>query len=203
LALASSSAFAADGAAGKFWYEQNCARCHGSPPQERQGGTPNITGFGAERIRFALGNVVAMTKVSLNELQVLDVAAYLVRPVDFRWAPGIDFSDLWWNPAEPGWGVSVTQRPNSAVAGTLFIYQASGEPLWLVFADMRWLDPLTVSGQLFRSRARNFDPSFDPSSVMTRAAGTLRLQFTNRDSGIAEFTIDGVEYRKPISRVAF
>ena len=85
---------AADPVAGKFWYEQNCARCHGSPPQERLGGTPNVTGLPADRIRGTLANVVAMAKINLSATQVLDCRSLSGRAHADAWAPGIDFSDL-------------------------------------------------------------------------------------------------------------
>ena len=40
-----------------------------------------------------------------------------------------DFSDLWWNANESGWGVTVTQQREVAFF-TFFIYGADGKPAW-------------------------------------------------------------------------
>jgi hypothetical protein len=196
---------AADPVAGKFWYEQNCARCHGSPPQERQAGTPNITGYPAERIRYAIGNVVAMTKVRLDEAQVLDVEAYLQRPLDFLWVPGVNYSDLWWTPSESGWGLTLVQRPNARLAGVLFIYAADGSASWFLLADMQWPAATTTTGRLLRTRASAGFPlaGFDPATLSLGAAGDIVLRFASPDTAELEFTIDGRRFRRAIERTRF
>lgn len=195
---------ASSGERGKLWYEQLCASCHGSPPQERQTGTPNITGLSAARIRFALANVSAMRNVGLSEQQILDVEVYLQRPSEFRAAPGVDYSDLWWNPSESGWGLSLTQHSNSSLVGFLYLYRSDGEPLWLISSQMRWQEPTRISGDLLQTRAAGFPPAgFAPESVQVRKVGTISLQFSSASRGVVEFSIDGVQYRKVIERLAF
>lgn len=205
LTAAGPVAQAADPVAGKFWYEQNCARCHGSPPQERQAGTPNITLYPAERIRYAIGNVVAMTKVRLEEPQILDVEAYLRQPLDYLWVPGLDYSGLWWVPSESGWGLTLSQRPNARLAGVLFIYSADGNPLWLSLSELIWPNAQTAQGQLLRTRADAGFPvqSFSANSVSLRSVGTVKLQFTAADSATIEFDIEGQTYRRNIQRAPF
>lgn len=196
---------AADPVAGKFWYEQNCARCHGSPPQERQAGTPNITGYPAERIRYAIGNVVAMTKVRLEESQILDVEAYLRRPLDYLWVPGVDYSDLWWMPSESGWGLTLVQRPGARLAGVLYVYDADGSASWFLLSEMQWPNATTTSGRLLRPRAGAGFPtaSFDPTTLSLGAAGEITLRFTSTSTAEAEFTLDGMRYRRTIERTRF
>ena len=196
---------AADPVAGKFWYEQNCARCHGSPPQERQAGTPNITAYSAERIRYAIGNVVAMTKVRLDESQILDVEAYLQRPLDYLWVPGVDYSDLWWAPTESGWGLTLVQRPGARLAGVLFIYAADGSASWFLLAQMRWPDAATTTGRLLRTRAGAGFPaaSFDPATLSLADSGEITLRFSSTSTAELEFTIDGLRYRRAIERTRF
>ncbi len=202
--VAANIAHAADPVAGKFWYEQNCARCHGSPPQERQAGTPNITGFSADRIRGALANIPAMVKVNLTPAQILDVEAYLRAPLQYLWAPGIDFSDLWWNPAESGWGMTFTQRPNASTVGTLYIYDAERKPVWLLMTGAVWVNPLEVRGVLLRAAANGFPPTgFNANSVTTSQIGSFSIVFADHRRGTLTFTADGVAYSKPIERLAF
>jgi hypothetical protein len=40
-----------------------------------------------------------------------------------------DYSDLWWNPAESGWGVTLTQSDN-VIFATFFVYARDGTPTW-------------------------------------------------------------------------
>lgn len=45
-----------------------------------------------------------------------------------------DFTDLWWNPSESGWGVSITQHGNNVFA-RIYAYDTDGRPL--VFCNSR------------------------------------------------------------------
>lgn len=195
---------AADPVAGKFWYEQRCARCHGSPPQERQAGTPNITGRSAERIRHALAQVPAMSRVELADTQVLEVEAYLQAPLDYLWAPGVDFSDTWYDPREPGWGMTLTQHPSARVVVFLYLYDSAGRPLWLMGSALQWLAPTQLRGPLLRVGASGFDAaSFDSTSVRLSTVGNIDLQFRDAQRATLRFDIDGVMYQREISRLAY
>ena len=46
-----------------------------------------------------------------------------------------DFSDIWWNPAEDGWGVQIVQQYNVAFA-TVYVYGADGQPRWFVGPEL-------------------------------------------------------------------
>jgi hypothetical protein len=51
-----------------------------------------------------------------------------------------DYSGMWWGgPGESGWGLSIAQTADR-VSGTLFIYDAEGNPTWLDVVSARW-DP--------------------------------------------------------------
>lgn len=156
LAVLSSVALSSYGAiprSGKFWYEQHCASCHGSPAQERQTGTPKITGFSAARIRYALAKVSATLNVGLSERQIVDVELYLSPPADFASAPSIDYTHLWWSSAESGWGLSLTQHSNSNLVRFLYLYPSDGEQLWLITSEMRWQAATRVTRKLLQTRA--------------------------------------------------
>ncbi len=65
-------------------------------------------------------------------------------------ASGYDMSDLWWNPAESGWGIQFVQQ-RDVIFATLYVYDASGAPVWYV-ATTRLHGPDTPDprGQLSR-----------------------------------------------------
>lgn len=49
---------------------------------------------------------------------------------------GSDITDLWYDPADSGWGLGVFQQGNVAFV-TLFTYDSSGRPAWYVGSDVR------------------------------------------------------------------
>jgi hypothetical protein len=40
-----------------------------------------------------------------------------------------NYQDLWWNPAESGWGINLTHQGNTIFA-TWFTYVEQGRPMW-------------------------------------------------------------------------
>jgi len=69
---------------------------------------------------------------------------------------GSDFLPLramWWNPAENGWGTSVTQNADRLFT-VVYVYDANGNPTWYVVPDGTW-----TTGGRFRNYA---GPAYSP-----------------------------------------
>jgi len=49
----------------------------------------------------------------------------LIRP-----AAATDYTDIWWNPSESGWGVNIAQNGNFIFA-TFFVYAPGNAPTWV------------------------------------------------------------------------
>ena len=115
------------------------------------------------------------------------------------------FGDMWWNAAESGWGVSISQQ-----YGTLFIvwytYGADGQPTWYVLPGGQWSSNDTYSGKLYRTTAAQapfFGGAFDPNAVKVTAVGTLSLRFTGSSTATMTYTVDGISGTKAIARQPF
>jgi len=113
-----------------------------------------------------------------------------------------NFTGLWWNSAESGWGMNVSHQGNIAFA-TIFTYDASGEPMWLVMSNGAQQGTSTVySGELYLARgpAFNAQPFTPITAANLRRVGTLTLNFGNSFSGTMIYDVDGVTVTKNISR---
>ncbi len=123
-----------------------------------------------------------------------------------RAASGYDVSDVWWNPAESGWGLELTQHRDTAYA-TLYVYDASGRPTWYASAlTFQGLTPQTrevnFAGDLYESSGPSFAAiPFTPSSVVRRKVGTLQLRSPDLVRATITYTVDGVPVRKDIERL--
>ena len=85
--------------------------------------------------------------------------------------PLTDYTGLWWDPATPGFGVSLHQDPVShAIFGSWYFYDGSGFPSWLTLQDGQWTSATRWSGRIFRSTRIN-------GVGLTEAAGTAVLDF--------------------------
>jgi hypothetical protein len=114
------------------------------------------------------------------------------------------FQDLWWaGPQENGWGMSLTQHGDRLFAG-LFIYDANGDPTWLVMSSGSWNAARTeYSGNLYRPHGSPFS-AYDAARFSAGPpVGTLKLTVTSLDALTLDYTIDGLSGRKSMQRQLF
>ena len=114
-----------------------------------------------------------------------------------------DASDLWWNPAESGWGVNISQQGDMVFA-TLFVYGASRQPVWYVASAMARTGASTFSGPLYETQGPPFAAaSFDPSQVGVREVGTATLALQGPHQATLTYSVDGATVTKSITRQSF
>ncbi len=76
------------------------------------------------------------------------------------------YTDMWWNPSESGWGANVVHQDDTAFV-TLFVYGPDGAPRWYsaavrtiaLYPDGR----PAMSGDLYRMRGPGEHGPFDPA----------------------------------------
>ncbi|HEY4999547.1 MAG TPA: hypothetical protein VII36_10395, partial [Usitatibacter sp.] len=115
-------------------------------------------------------------------------------------ASATNYQDLWFNPAEPGWGINFTQHGNTMFA-TLFTYSTTNRDMWLVATMARQSDG-SFSGDLLRTTGPSFD-TVPWTPITPTAAGTMRVAFTDGVTGTLSYTVDGVAVTKSIQRQMF
>lgn len=115
-----------------------------------------------------------------------------------------NYTDLWWNPAESGWGVNVNHQGNTLFA-TLFTYDIDGSPMWLVMSDGEKQADGSYQGTLYRTTGPAFNAvPFTPIGPSNYTqVGTMRFAFSGANSGTLSYTYIGASVTKSISRIAF
>lgn len=112
---------------------------------------------------------------------------------------------LWWNPAESGWGLNLNHQGN-VLFGTLFTYDASRAPMWLVMSNgAMQSDGLTFTGDLYRTTGPAFNANpFTPigTSNLTKV-GSMTVSFQDVNSGTLQYTVNGTQVSKGIQRQVF
>jgi hypothetical protein len=110
--------------------------------------------------------------------------------------------DLWWNPAESGWGLNLAEQGDKVFA-TIFTYDATGKGLWFVMSDGTYnASGNGFSGALYRTSARSFDASpWVPATVTP--VGTLQATVSNGNSMTLTYSVEGVTVNKQIQRQVF
>lgn len=116
---------------------------------------------------------------------------------------GPDFTDLWWNPNESGWGVSVTQHGNNMFF-RIFVYDTNDLPLLFVVPGVTMTSATSFTGsvQLTTGPWYGITP-FDPTKVVRTTAGTATLTFSDANNGTLSYTVNGVTVTKAITRLSF
>jgi hypothetical protein len=110
-----------------------------------------------------------------------------------------DASDLWWNPAESGWGMQIVEEGDASFA-TLFVYDAGGVPTFYS-ATLTLALSQAWTGDLYRTTGPYFGAaSFDPAQVQLRKAGALSFTRTSSDAGVLQYTVDGIAVSKNVVR---
>src|SRR5688572_32275614 len=77
-------------------------------------------------------------------------------PAAAQSTPAANYTDMWWNPSESGWGISFQQHPTHQVFAVWYTYDpreltASGrhKPLWFVMPGGTWTTPTRLTGSVF------------------------------------------------------
>jgi hypothetical protein len=113
-----------------------------------------------------------------------------------------NYTDMWFNPSESGWGVNFTQDYNGPIFATFFVYAANGAPTWVV--GLLALDPTSgvYSGTLSETSggAPLTSQSFNPAAVQVSNVGTASFTPKDAANGTLAYTYRGSAVAKQITR---
>ena len=110
-----------------------------------------------------------------------------------------DYTDLWWTPAEAGWGINLAQQAN-ALFGTFYVYAIDGRSVWFTAQMSREGSGDRFTGPLFRITGTFYGaPAWGGYTIVQ--AGTATFEATSSTSGTLEYSVDGVVVSKSIERL--
>jgi hypothetical protein len=114
-------------------------------------------------------------------------------PAAAQSVPATNYTDLWYNPLESGWGVAFTQHPSGQAYAMWYTYDpreqdptspGNYKPLWVVMSGGNWTNPTTITGPVY---VLNGTPFFQAGSNRAQTqVGSFTIHFT--DASHAEFT---------------
>lgn len=113
-----------------------------------------------------------------------------------------NYTDLWWNANESGWGVNFTHQGDTIFA-TWFTYDATGKPWWLI-AVLSKSPAGTYSGPVSTTTGPPFNSiPFDSTKVIEKEVGTAAAAFANGNAATFAYTVNSTSQTKPIARQVF
>jgi hypothetical protein len=171
-------------------------------------GPSNLTRVGTMSVKFDDADAATLTYTVDNvqvvkniQRQVYGTRAANCLPTSESRASSTNYQDLWWNPAESGWGINVAHQDNILFA-TLFTYGANGRGLWLVMSNGARQADGSFWGELYQTSG----PAFNATpfgGVTVQPVGTMRLRFTDGNNGTLTYTYNDATVTKAIQRQVF
>lgn len=115
-----------------------------------------------------------------------------------------DFSDLWFNAQESGWGMNIIQQDDIQFI-TLFVYGQNGQPTWYVGPSTTFVGTdsngvLAFSGPLYATTGPYFGGAFNPNNVVPRQVGSIAFAAGEVSGGVVVYSVDGVNVTKTVRR---
>ena len=123
----------------------------------------------------------------------------LTLPAAAQSVPATSYTDMWWNPSESGWGVSIAQHAGSnQVFAVWYTYDPrapdpvqENKPLWIVMPGGSWPSPTTLTGPVYVTNGTPFFqpwPNPNPAFTATRV-GTFTFSFSDASHGTFNYDI--------------
>jgi hypothetical protein len=133
---------------------------------------------------------------------VLGALAFaLALPVAAQSTPAYDVTDMWWNPHESGWAISLQQSPATNQVYALFHHYDPREPesatsspndfkpLWVVMTGGTWTTPTRFVGDAFVTSGSAFFQPWVTSSFRVTRVGRFTLDFTTSRTGTLTYEL--------------
>lgn len=144
-------------------------------------------------------NLLTGSTQSVGTTQIIIADDIVARSAAF---PVYDFTDLWWNPSESGWGLSIHVK-RSILFGAWFVYDASGKPTWYSLQGGGWDTANRYHGLIYATTS-NPNAGVGPlSSVAIVPVGSATLVFNGMDQAVFTYEINGAYNTKNIVRQVF
>jgi hypothetical protein len=147
-------------------------------------------------------------------------------PAAAQAVPERNFSDMWYDTAESGWGLSFTQHDRTnQVYAVWYTYDprepdpaGQFKPLWIVMPGGVWVTPTRITGPVFVTTGSPVTQAWNTSNLKLDSVGTFTIQFNDSSSGTFTFDVRApatatpgspasnlptLSGSKPISRQAF
>jgi hypothetical protein len=116
-----------------------------------------------------------------------------------------NYTDMWGNAQESGWGLFIDQQAD-VLLGTLFIYDKFGVATWYT---VQWRvgssngGQTSYTGTLYQTSGPALGQPYDPSLVTYREVGQATIEFGDDAHALLNYTIDGAGAVKQTSRLTF
>ncbi len=170
-----------------------------SPAVAWNGSAKNVTRVGSGTLTFSDTSTGAFT-YNINNIAGSKAITQQVFATGTT-APAVDYTDMWWNANESGWGISLTQQFGTIFAAW-YTYDAAGKAIWYVVPNCP-VNGTGCTGALYQvTGGEPLTTAWNGTNTPT-VAGSVTLAFTDAASGTMSYTLNGVTASRMIVRQAY
>ena len=159
----------------------------------------HVTAVGNLVVTFQNANAATMNYTVNGQSRTVAIVRQIFQPGTTP--PPVDYTDLWWNPNESGWGLLISHE-YGVMFLAWFVYDSNGKPVWYVVSDCV-VAGSGCTGTVYRTTGPPLGPSFNPSLVQVFSAGTATVTFSDPNNGVLTWTVNGASESKIITRQLF
>jgi carboxyl-terminal processing protease len=117
----------------------------------------------------------------------------------------VDYTDIWWNANESGWGMQISQH-NNEIFAVWYTYDEQGNQLFVVLSgcNLQAFNGSVCRGNLYRGTGSPYTtPTYNRALNTTTNIGEATLTFNGRDNASFAYRIGGVSITKQMTRFQF
>jgi hypothetical protein len=117
--------------------------------------------------------------------------------------PDPNYTDIWWNPGESGWGAFVTHQGDTLFLAW-FTYDVDGRPIWFVGSNLEKTGNASYSGALYRTRGPAWNTApWNAAAVSVQPVGSATLVFSDPSNATFTYSAQGTSGAKSLTREDF
>jgi hypothetical protein len=124
-------------------------------------------------------------------------AAALAGDVSRKTSANVDWTDIWWDPSEPGWGLQMINT-GTFIFVTIYVYGANGLPTWFAGGMTAVPGSNQYTGNLYAATGSYFGGPF--TGYSPQQVGTVTFVGNPPDTGHLTYSVFGVSVAKAIQR---
>lgn len=145
---------------------------------------------------------------NISQVRRLERAVFVANPPTCTFTTGSrlaasNYTDVWWQQSESGWGISIVHQ-GDLIFIAWYTYDANGKAMWVTGLATRQANG-SFTGELNRPVSGSpFNAINGPATTFpVPTVGSFSLNFSNGQTGSFNYTLDGVNQTKPITRLVF
>src|ERR1700694_2383469 len=109
-----------------------------------------------------------------------------------------EITDMWWNPAESGWGINIILQ-NSVAFATFFVYDANHNPVWYT-AELHYQGNFVWAGPLYATNGPWFGGPFPSGATTIRQVGTATFSVLALNQATLAYSVGDIAVTKTVQR---